>query len=220
VRAPSPLGCLFLGHLLVLLPLGGIKARRLNAGPRPPITKIWTTTLVSLVVLFLIAFVTGRAFDFEAFAVPALGAREIGLGFGALALTLGVATLLRALRSEEERRLVADRSLAPRTAREWPLYVAVCVAAGISEELAYRGVGVALLTWVFEDDARPAIALSAIAFAVAHARQGVKNVLAIFAIALVFQGLVHATDTLVIAMVVHALHDLIQGWRALPRSHE
>ena len=56
-----------------------------------------------------------------------------------------------------------------------------------------------------------AILISAAAFAVAHATQGVKSGAMIFVIALVMHGLVAATGTLVLAMAVHALFDAISA---------
>jgi hypothetical protein len=53
--------------------------------------------------------------------------------------------------------------------------------------------------------------VSALAFAVAHAAQGWKSGVTIFAIALAMHGHVAYTRTLVLAMLVHVAYDLVVG---------
>ncbi|MEZ5979298.1 MAG: CPBP family intramembrane glutamic endopeptidase [Planctomycetota bacterium] len=95
----------------------------------------------------------------------------------------------------------------PRNGTEWAIAIFVCVLAGFSEELAYRGV----LVHVLEPRTGHlgAALLSAVAFAAAHAVQGVRTMVTILVIALVLQLLVDATHTLVVAMVVHASYDVV-----------
>jgi hypothetical protein len=166
MRLPGTQSLVFLFFLLLWMPWMAIRARaRLfprpehggsAAKPVPSRTRIFTSTLVSLTLLFLLTWLTGRDFGYRIVAAPPIGAREVLAGAGALAALFALMLLNRAIRS-------------------------------------------------------PAV------FAVSHALQGWKSGAVIFLMALVFQGLVWLTGTLVVAMVVHAVYDISAGvigaWR-------
>ncbi len=99
--------------------------------------------------------------------------------------------------------------LLPRTRKEKQAFVALSFAAGIGEELAYRGFAITVLggvvgTW-------GAAAASTLAFGVTHAYQGWPGVLrttvmgAVLAAAFVFSG------SLWPPMIAHVLIDLLAG---------
>jgi membrane protease YdiL (CAAX protease family) len=100
---------------------------------------------VSLGFLFVLAWLTGRGFDYHFFVVRSLGTGEILAALLALAAAFGLRAVARAMRSEDERRRMTVYLLAPRSAREWALWAGTVVAAGVAEEAAYRGVGMAIL---------------------------------------------------------------------------
>ena len=171
---------------------------------------IWINTLISLALIGGLAWWVGHGFGYPVFALPALGWREIGAAVLALAGGFGIRAVVRASRTEEERRGLAVYRMVPRTGREWALWTAAILAAGVAEEAAYRGVGMAIL-WYALGNPWLAALISASAFALAHWVQGWKSGLAVFAIGLVMQGLVAVTGTLVPAMIVHALYDYAAG---------
>ena len=78
-------------------------------------------------------------------------------------------------------------------------------------ESAYRGVAIASLTWLL-GNAWLAVLVSAVAFALAHSTQGWKSAVIVFFLALSMHALVAFTGTLVIAMVVHTVYDLVAGY--------
>lgn len=230
MHAPSLLGAWLLVWLFVVLPRAAWRSRRVLDAARgsphartdpdarasaPEITRarILTGTLLVLGLTFAIAWAVARELELGLFAHARLGPRELLLGAAALALLLALRLLARVGLSREQR--LRRRALAwlPRTRGEWVLFAATSVAAGIAEEAAYRGMAVVVLEWVLGSRLL-AIALSALAFAAGHLTQELRSVLVIFALALVLQGLVELTDTLVVAMVVHALYDLLAGWLA------
>jgi membrane protease YdiL (CAAX protease family) len=96
----------------------------------------------------------------------------------------------------------------PGTGADWVLKIALAVTAGISEEVVYRGVLVQIL-WYSLGEFWLATGISAIGFVLAHRQQGLQSMLVILAIALLMQWLVQSTGTLLGAMVVHALYDII-----------
>jgi membrane protease YdiL (CAAX protease family) len=210
---PGTPSLVFLGYLLGYLPWAALRsARRLRgaATALPPRIAIWTGTLVSQGILLLIAWFAGRSFGYQPFAAPALGWRAILATAGALAVSFVLRALGRRLRNSEERRQALVFAIAPRTPTEWALWLATVLVASVAEELAYRGVAMNIL-WYTLGSPWPAVLLSALAFAAAHAVQGRKSALVIFGLALVAHALVALTGTLVTAMVVHAVHDLVAG---------
>lgn len=208
----------FLGCLLLLLPWAAVRSARRLAAVRagtpgvemPTRRRIWTGTLLLQVMLLYLAWAVGRGFGFELLAVPRLGPLDVAAAAAALAACLGLRVLIRASMSEEERRRLMVYRLAPRTAAESALRTAAVLVASVAEEAAYRGVGFSIL-WYTLGNPWVAAAVSAVAFGAVHAIQGWRSVGWIVLFALVLQGLVVLTDTLVLAMAVHAIYDFIAG---------
>jgi membrane protease YdiL (CAAX protease family) len=86
----------------------------------------------------------------------------------------------------------------------------MAVGAGVAEETAYRGVGMALLAsstgsaWI-------AAAIMSLAFGIAHITQEWKSVWIVVVMAALMHALVAFTGTLVVAMAVHAAYDIAAG---------
>lgn len=91
------------------------------------------------------------------------------------------------------------------------MWVGLSLSAGIGEELVWRGVLPALVAAVTGSLAL-GIVLSVISFALAHAIQGIRSVLAIAGIAAAFHALVFISGSLYVAMVVHFVYDVIAGF--------
>lgn len=214
-------GILLLATLLLALPwLAWRSALRLRAArsgtespdtsPLPSRSGIFIGTLILLSALFFLAWLTGRTVGYDPFHVERLGLRELLAGLVALAAALGLRWVSQAIRSEAERRNLPAFAFMPRSSTEWGLYLTTAVTAGIAEETAYRGVGMALLTWSTGSGILSAAMLS-VAFGLAHLTQEWKSVGIVIAMALLMHGLVTFTGTLVIAMVVHTVYDVIAG---------
>ena len=114
------------------------------------------------------------------------------------------------------RRTIEDASPAwrlftPATGIERAMWVALSLAAGVSEELVWRGV-LPSLTAALTGSIPVAIGISVLSFAMAHAIQGMRSVLAIASIAAAFHALVALSGSLYVAMVVHFLYDVIAGF--------
>jgi uncharacterized protein len=116
-------------------------------------------------------------------------------------------------RKEKARRLLPDD---PSLMRLW---VGIAAMAGISEELAYRGLAFQLLRGMGLNIAL-ALLICVTTFAIGHMTQGWRGVLGTFVLALVFHGLVFLTNSLYLAIAFHAVYNLIVGVIAMPILHE
>jgi membrane protease YdiL (CAAX protease family) len=210
---PGAPGLAFLAFLLVFVPWMAVRsARRVKAAGIPGSREsVWLGTMLSLAVLFGLAWLVSRGWDDQPFAMPPLGLREWAAAAAALAACVGIRAIGRATRSAEERKKLLVFRIAPRTPREWALWKLTVLFAAVAEETAYRGVGMAILWHWLGNPWVPSLLLAA-AFAMAHALQGWKSGLLVFAIALVMHALVIYTQTLVLAMAVHAVYDLVAGY--------
>ena len=213
---PGGPSLLFLAFLLGFLPWGAVRSRRKmrsalerpGPGSRSERLVIWANTLFAQGLLLLLAWLAGRSFGFRFFA-PA-GPRSLAAAAAALAICFGLRALARAWRTEDERRKLVVYRLAPRSAVERGVFVLMALVAAVAEEIAYRGVGVAVLTF-WSGEPIVAVLVCSAAFAIAHALQGGKSVVIILGFAFVMHALVAVTGSLVPAMAVHFVYDLAAG---------
>jgi membrane protease YdiL (CAAX protease family) len=218
----------FVLYVFVLVPRGALRSRRLlaaalapGADPArpalPPRARILLGTLFALCVLFVVSWSAARVLRADLFSVPPLGARELLAAGGALGLAFVARSVSLRLRTDEERRALSRRPFVPHTRRELLLFFTCALAAGVAEEAAYRGVAVWVLsTWL--GGPWPAVLLSAGAFTLAHVVQDRPSMVVVLFVALLMHALVWFTDTLVLAMAVHALYDVVAGTLARRRA--
>jgi uncharacterized protein len=145
----------------------------------------------------------------------------IGLAF-AVAMSYG-RTVVRIARSKRPKRVKianpgAER-LAPRTQSEFGWWIAVSLSAGFCEEFIFRGY----LIWAFQPvfGLWGAAVFSVVAFAMGHAYQGTKGILATGIVGGLFTLVVLIFGSLWPAIALHALVDIGQGsiaWLALRRA--
>jgi uncharacterized protein len=102
------------------------------------------------------------------------------------------------------------RTLLPSTPREARVFIAVAITAGICEEVLYRGY----LLWYFQSLVPRGLAIVAatVAFAVAHAYQGVRGIAATGAAGAVAMAVYLLTGSLLAPIVLHAALDLVNGF--------
>lgn len=89
-------------------------------------------------------------------------------------------------------------------------WMGITIYAGMVEEFAYRGVLTLILAsfmgyW-------PGAVISAILFSLSHIYSGKRAVLFGIPFALAMQGLVYISGGLLLAILVHAIYDLVAAW--------
>jgi membrane protease YdiL (CAAX protease family) len=199
-------------HLLffgVVLPRAAIRSAKLMAErPLPPRRKHFLMVLIQQTVLVGLSLLVAYAEQINLFPRP----QHLSV---ALPVTLTFLTACLALMWPHWRRNVLQRErkvyfFMPRDKSEKFIWVAIALAAGIGEEITYRGV---LYTLLMRLVGHPllAVLLAAGIFSVSHFVQGWKSVTVIFLFSLGFHAIVLLSGSLFLAMAAHFVYDLIAG---------
>jgi membrane protease YdiL (CAAX protease family) len=213
-RVPlTPSAWVFLVIVCVIFPLGAVRqhGRFGTINFLPSRRRIYVSALITHLMLLALAWFTMRDTNMQLWPAHDFGGFDVAIG--AIALATGLPPLLRKLRPKDPVARERIRLIAPRTASEFGLFYLVSVSAGVVEELTYRGVLFAVLSalvrswWI-------AAVLGAAVFGIVHLFQGWKSAGIATLIGLREQIVVGLTGTLLVAIVVHALHDIITGTTA------
>jgi membrane protease YdiL (CAAX protease family) len=219
MSVPGAPSLALLAYLLVFLPYAALRSasrlREIEGGASsellPTRSSVWLGTSAMLGLLLAFSWWVGAGIGFHIFARQEIGVRELLAACAALASLFALRALASRIHSADERRKLLVYKLAPRDKREWFLWTVTVLLASVAEEVAYRGVALRILTHSLGNPWLAAF-VCALAFAAAHWVQGAKSAVMIFAVALVLHALVAFTRTLVLAMIVHAVYDLVAGW--------
>jgi membrane protease YdiL (CAAX protease family) len=183
----------------------------------PTRLQLYAHALFTHAVLLGAAVTVARVETLSLFPSVRLDLRDGAAAAIALIAVLSIGEMSWRFRSAVERERLWVRRILPRAPVEQRAWVLVSAGAAIAEEVAYRGVFVAIVASL-SGSLTLAVVASAVAFALVHAPQGVAGVAYVFVIALIHQALVMATGTLVLAIIVHFAYDVLAGlW--LARRH-
>lgn len=202
-------GWLHIGFFGVMVPWLAWRSRRLldeySALPRSThFMRVIMQLLLFLVASLAVAWAEGIT------VWPPWRLRAMPLVLATVLVVAGLVSMRPIWRRSIERRDLKARFFMPTTQRERRLWAGLSVAAGVSEEVTYRGVLFALLVMV-TGNAWIAAGLSAVAFGLSHAVQGWRAAAAVMVIALLLQGLVVLDGTLYPAIAAHAMYDWLAG---------
>jgi membrane protease YdiL (CAAX protease family) len=207
-------GWVFILVVAVVLPGAAIRsARRAQGITAAPKATNQLRTVGVLIALALAALFVARRDGISLVAPTTWTPRLIVISVTVL---LGVTALGEALlrvQSANARSELWKRQVIPTANSERALWMISVVLAGVTEEVIFRGVLFALLAAITGSVIAAAVT-SAIAFALAHFRQGWKSMMFIAITALLYQWLVIYAGSLVPAMIVHAIYNLVRGVRA------
>jgi hypothetical protein len=209
MQSISIAGWIHIGFFGLLVPFLAWRSRALlddyaSIPRRTHFIRVIVQLLFFLAASLLVAWIEGVA------VFPAWKPRAVP---GALAMVMVVAGLVimrPVWRRSIERRERKARFFMPTTAEERRLWGVLSLAAGVSEEVTYRGVLWVLLTAV-TGNVWIAAAMASVAFGLSHAVQGWKAAGAVTIIAMLLHGLVALDGTLYPAIMAHVLYDLAAG---------
>jgi len=208
-------GRYFMVLALIVMPALGVASYiRIRSGkPLPPKARRYRSMIVFQLLLLLITVRAAREAGVQLLGnhVPGPLAWLIAGGyFVFLALRLRRAwPKLSPERRERARIVLPDH---PSLMRMW---VVVSALAGITEECAYRGLAFRFLT-ANRGSIVLALLLCIVSFGVAHMAQGWRGVLGTSVVAAIMHVVVFLTESLYLAIVLHAAYDLLVGVIAMP----
>jgi membrane protease YdiL (CAAX protease family) len=214
----NALGFVLLAFAGILLPILIIKsARRLGTGPlsisRP---RFYKQAIIFQLLLAAIAAWTAYTLGILAMPLPQWPL----LAWSAAAVMYVVTVLTLKLRWPSRSAASKQRlyDILPHNSAERVPYLLICIVAGIAEEFVYRGVMTEIAQRLIGIEIVTIVAVS-IAFAAAHATQGLRGMIAVFGIALICHALVLVSQSLIPVMVFHFAYDLTAGM-LIPRWFE
>jgi hypothetical protein len=201
----------FVVLVAVLLPIAAFRQHQaLKAGTlhSPSRTALYAGAVATHGVLLLGVLACALADDLRLFPAYAVDLRNVVAS--AIALAIGLLLLLERMRATDAVARERTRMIAPRSAREYWMFAGVAASAGFAEQLAYRGVLFSFFLW-YTGTLWSAAMLAAIPFGLVHLFQGWRSAIVVMVIALRDQILVALTGTLVFAMAIHIIHDVVAG---------
>lgn len=206
----GPAAWLFLAIICLVLPLGALRQHRRMAAGTLALSRqrLYVSALFTHVIFVVMVWAVTREQGLN--LLPAYQFRAWHVVVGLAALGIGLLPLIERFRIDNSVGRARARLLAPRTGSDHLLYYAVCVSAGIAEELTYRGLLFTLFSALLGGWWLPAL-LASVAFGIVHLFQGWKSAGVAGLMGLREHIVVGVTGTLFVAIVVHMLHDAIAG---------
>jgi len=206
----GPASLLFLVVLCVVLPVAALRQHRDMQQHTLLVTRtrIYVSAMVTQVGLLVLVWLVTREQGFALLSQYRPSAMHLAIGVASLAL--GLLPILERFRPNAPAAHERTRLIAPRSPREFAAFYLLAITAGVTEELAYRGVLFILIASIVESWWLAAVAGAAI-FGIVHLFQGWKSAGIVALIGLRDQIVVGLTGTLFIAIAVHMLHDAIAG---------
>jgi membrane protease YdiL (CAAX protease family) len=203
--------------ICVLLPLSALRMhRRLAAGTLEITrTRIYASAIGTHAIFLLMVWAVTRTERLD--LLSPYRPTTLHIVIGVIALAIGLVPVIERFNLSDA--IARDRTqlIAPRTSKEFGVFYVLSITAGVAEELTFRGLLFTLLAalvigwlpaagaWAF------AALIASLVFGIVHMFQGWKSAGIAALMGLREQLVVGLTGTLVIAIVVHALHDLIAG---------
>ncbi len=122
---------------------------------------------------------------------------------------------LRRWRKKSFQQRHATFSFVPANGKELFHFVFLALAAGIGEEIIFRGYLIHYISfWAGNtpEGILTACLLSSALFAFLHGYQGFKSMVKIFFLAMLFAGVYILSKSLVLVIFIHTLIDILSGW--------
>ena len=209
----------FVALLLGTLPLLSMAQVPLLGPDRIERLSAYVGSILTLMVLATVALILGAlgpgleamglapVFDGQALRTTGL----LGAGIAALGVVFWLAGEVFGLQESD---LLEE--LIPRTGREKGLFALLSVAAGVGEELVYRGWLISVLAPVFDGPWIAAL-VSSMAFSLLHSYQGPVGILRSGLMGFLFAAALIVYGSLWPLIVVHVAVDLVSGLVLGPR---
>lgn len=136
-------------------------------------------------------------------------ARDIAVFIPFILIWEGSAWAMHRLLGPDSAKSIA--TMLPQTALEVALWIAVSISAGICEEIVFRGYFQRQFA-AYTNSLAAAVVLQGIVFGMGHAYQGIKQVIIISVLGMLYGWLAAWQKNLRVNMISHAWSDIWSGW--------
>jgi uncharacterized protein len=184
----------------------------------PPKKHIYYTNGLVLIIGALIVLtlwnVTFRSFDVLGINYPIID-KIVYLLCGITIVIYSVDTFYNYINSKKVKEDTKALSLImPTSWQDYQHFIFLAIAAGVCEEIVFRGFLVNYIIEAFETKSYNyylALLIPALIFSVSHIYQGVFAVIKIFSLSLLFGAIFLFSKSLLLVIIIHVLVDLISG---------
>jgi membrane protease YdiL (CAAX protease family) len=193
----------------LLLPVVALRSRRkLSQVASIPRKQFFVSVLVQQGIFLTVSLVVARSERIP--LLPRVWPTPQAWTLGALLLAVSWVAMRPFWRDAVARREPRVHLSMPSDGTERGLWLVISVAAGIGEEISYRGVMYTLLQRLLGDPVRAA-AGAAVLFGAAHVVQGWRAIGVTTVLALAAQALVLYSGSLYVAIAWHVAYDVVAG---------
>ena len=184
----------------------------------PPKKHIYYTNGLMLVIGALIVLtlwnVTFRSFEVLGITYPVVDTTVIVLCVIIVLIYAGD-TIFNYISSKKTRESIKELGhIMPTSWNDYSHFIFLAFAAGICEEIVFRGFMINYVKEMLIDNAYAAfvaLVLPSVIFSVSHIYQGWFSVLKIFSLSLLFGAIFMYSGSLLLVIIIHVLVDLISG---------
>jgi membrane protease YdiL (CAAX protease family) len=217
--------------VLVFVPLMSLKSKPSNHGDEeipielPPKIHLFYSNAFLLIIGCLLVLtswnLSHKPWELLGFQYPVIEEKVIYLSVILLVLYIGETVYGFINRDYLNRKIEELSYIVPLNRYEYKHFVFLAFAAGICEEIVFRGFLIRYLEVFLAPlsySAILAIIIPGLAFAISHIYQGWWSVLKIFIIALLFGYIFYLSGSLLWIVIIHILVDLVSGSMGLLRT--
>jgi len=169
---------------------------------------------IGATMVFILWLLALRPLEEMGFRSPIMDFLVIGLtGLFIIAYIIETYTELNREGNEDE--ILKSAAFLPQNSQELGYFMILAISAGICEEIVYRGFLVNYLMAVIDDQIlafNVAVIFPAVIFGVVHMYQGIKSVLKIAIMSLLFSTIFIFSESLLIVVLLHAGVDIAGGF--------
>ena len=194
---------LFFAWIVATPPLAFLAYRRMRSGRAlRPVRQRMLSAITFLLLVTLTGLMAAASNRVHLRGGVTVGA----VAFGSFLLFALVYAAWRVIRRRPERAAQSRRLFGTNTPGDLTWAIVLAVAAGVGEEIIFRGVLYQLLERQFGNVLIAAI-VCVVVFALGHVTQGVKGIVFSAYLAICLHYIVIVFESIVVAMIVHTLYD-------------
>ena len=169
---------------------------------------------IGALMVFILWLLAWRPLSEMGFRIPITDTLVIALT-ALFIIAYIVETYTEVTREDNEEEIQKSAVFLPQNYQEFFYFIILSISAGVCEEIVYRGFLVNYLMTIIDDRIvafNVAVIFPAIIFGVVHMYQGMKSVLKIGIMSLLFSTIFIFSQSLLIVIILHTAVDIISGY--------